>query len=347
MYTENGFLMAQLPEEPYRVYGLAVKDRESRHFYRLPEFMMERMPQYGFLGRRSVGGRVRFATDSGQILIRLTLDACREDVNIPLTGSAGADVYTGTGRDAAFLGVVAPGVHGDGEMTVEKTFVKGPGLETVTVNLPRNDLLLALEIGVEEGSALCQAPEYAVPDPIVFYGSSITEGGCASRPGNAYTGIVCRWLDANYRNFGFSGKARGETEFAEYIASLSKISAFVYDYDHNAPDPEHLAETHERFFQIVRRAHPDLPVLILSRPDTDKDPADAAARREIIRATFEHARDAGDENVRFLDGGNLFGRSGRAECTVDGTHPNALGFMRMAEAVYPVLREMLSGRYAV
>ncbi len=344
MRIENGLKTAPITEEPFKVYGLTVTDREARKFYRLPEYMMKIMPQYEFQGRRSVGGRVRFATNSKRILVRLAVDACREDINIPLTGSAGADVYLGTGRDAKYLGVAAPGVHGEAETTAEKIFKKGPGLATVTVNLPRNDLLLGMEIGVEEDAVLRKAPDYRVRDPIVFYGSSITEGGCAERPGNAYTSLVCRWLDADYRNFGFSGKARGEREFAEYIASLPKISAFVYDYDHNAPDPVHLRATHEAFFQIVRRAHPDVPALILSRPDTDKDPADSAARREIIRATYEHARDAGDERVRFLDGGTFFGTEGRAECTVDGTHPNSLGFMRMAEAVYPVLREMLDGR---
>ncbi len=343
MYTENGFKIYALPEAPFRLYGLAVADREARKFYRLPEFMLEKMPQYDFLGRRSVGGRARFATDSRRILIRMTLDACREDVNIPLTGSAGADVYLGAGKTASFLGYIAPAVHTDGEITVEKIFTKGPGLETVTVNLPRNDLLLALEIGVEADARLAEAPSYRVPDPVVFYGSSITEGGCACRVGCSCVNLVSRWLDADFWNFGFSGKARGEREFAEYIASLEHISAFVYDYDHNAPDAEHLRATHEAFFQTVRAAHPHLPVVMLSRPDTDKDPADAAARRDIIRATYERARAAGDGRVWFLDGGAFFGPEGRAECTVDGTHPNALGFMRMARSLYPVLERILYG----
>ena len=130
MYKENEMKIAPITESPFKIYGLAVADRETRKYYRLPEYMLERMPQYDFLGRRSVGGRVRFATDSRKIYIRMTLDACREDINIPLTGSAGADVYLGTGRDAKYLGVVAPGIHGDTEITVEKSCTKGPGLET-------------------------------------------------------------------------------------------------------------------------------------------------------------------------------------------------------------------------
>lgn len=344
MYTQNGFLIASIPKPPFQVFGLALADKASRTFYRLPKSMLERMPQLDFLGRRSVGGRVRFATDSRRILLRLTVDACREDVNIPLTGSSGADIYLGTGERSAYLGVLAPSVHGDREITVEKVFFKRPGLDTVTANLPRNDLLLGMEVGVEEGSILREAPAYRTSDPIVFYGSSITEGGCADRPGNAYTSAVSRWLDADYRNFGFSGKARGEPVFAEYIAGLEKISVFVYDYDHNAPDPDHLQATHEAFFRIIRDAKPELPVVIMSRPDTDKDPEDAALRRQIIRNTYERAKAAGDQNVWFLDGGTFFGTRGRAECTVDGTHPNALGFQRMAEALYPLLKAILYGK---
>ena len=226
------------------------------------------------------------------------------------------------------------------EITVEKTFALSGEEQIVTINLPRNDHLLSMQIGVEEGEVR-EAPEYTVSGSIVFYGSSITEGGCATRPGNAYTSMVSRWLDADYRNMGFSGKARGEIGFAEYLASFQDMSAFVMDYDHNAPSPEHLAETHEPFFQKIRAAHPDLPVLFLSRPDTDKNPEDSRKRMEIVRATYEHAREKGDEKVWFIDGASLFGENGREECTVDGTHPNTLGFMRMAEKVYPVLKEII------
>lgn len=244
--------------------------------------MLERMPQYEFLGRRCAGGRVRFETDSPRILIRMTLDACREDINIPLSGSAGADIYLGSGRSSAYLGYIAPKVHTD------------------------------QEIGVEEQAVFREAPEYRTAKPVVFYGSSITEGGCAGRAGTSYTSVLGRWLDADVRNFGFSGKAKGETEFAEYIAGLSEMSLFVYDYDHNAPD-------------------------------ADKNPADAEARREAVRRTYENARTAGDENVWFLDGGTFFGNEGRQECTVDGTHPNSLRFMRMAQSLYPLLERILYG----
>lgn len=330
-----------ITQPPLKIYGLAVANAQTRQFYKLPQTMLEQMPRYDYLGRRAVGGRVRFCTDSPNITIRMTLKQTKEDINIPLSGSAGADLYLGRGLDSEYLGYIAPDCHVMEEISVEKTFTKKNKMEIVTINLPRNDHLLSMEIGIDNFAAIEKAPAYAIENPIVFYGSSITEGGCADRAGNAYTSIVCRWLDADYRNFGFSGSARGEQTFAKYIASLTDMSAFVYDYDHNANDVKQLSDTHAAFFRTIRAAHPKLPILMMSRPDTDKDKADSRARKDVIYATYSNAKKQGDENVWFLDGETFFGTYGRAECTVDGTHPNALGFMRMAEKVYAALCDIL------
>jgi len=115
------------------------------------------------------------------------------------------------------------------------------------------------------------------------------------------------------------------------------FAAFIYDYDHNAPDAAHLEKTHERFFRRIRSAHPDMPVIIMTKPDFDPDPEVNAARREIIRRTYTKAVAAGDKHVYFLDGEQFFGLLGRDMCTVDGCHPNDLGFFRMAEQVYATL----------
>lgn len=343
MYYKNGFKIYSIMEVPIKIYGLAVTDAEKGHFYRLPHYMLERMPQYDSLGRRSMGGRVRFTTNSKSFYVRMTLASSVAERAVPLSCAAGADIYLGTGKTSTYLGYVSSVVHTDEKITVEATLQKKEEMEIVTINLPRINLLQGMEIGIEENAILEEAPEYRTKAPIVFYGSSITEGGCANRVGNSYTSIVSRWLDADFYNYGFSGSAKGEMEFAEYIASLPDISVFVYDYDHNAPDVAHLQNTHEKFFQIIRAAKPQLPIVILSRPNTDMNPVDAAARREVICQTWQNAKNLGDQNVWFMDGGEFFGTEGRMECTVDGIHPNALGFMRMAEKIYPLLNQILYG----
>ena len=174
--------------------------------------------------------------------------------------------------------------------------------------------------------------------PVVYYGSSITQGGCASRPGNAYTAAVARRFNANHINLGFSGNALGEMEMAEYIADIS-MSAFVFDYDHNAPTLEHLENTHKPMFDIIRKSNPNLPIVMLTRPKyktwwyEDKC-------RDIIKATYDIARANGDENVYFIDGTTLMETAG-FEGTVDSAHPNDLGFSSMAKAVGDVLQKVL------
>ncbi len=126
---------------------------------------------------------------------------------------------------------------------------------------------------------------------------------------------------------------------ADFINGID-MGVFVYDYDHNAPNVAHLENTHEPFFKRIREAHPDLPILMMSRPKCRYNEQDRA-RREIIRATYEHALAAGDKRVRFLDGETFFGTVDSDLCTVDGTHPNDLGFYRMAKVIRPTLEELI------
>ncbi len=164
---------------------------------------------------------------------------------------------------------------------------------------------------------------------------------CACNPFNVYNAIISNHLNRNYYNLGFSNSARGESVMADFIASLD-MSLFVYDYDHNAPSAEHLAQTHEPFFQRIRAAHPSLPVLILTMPKERY--TTEIERRQVIRRTYENAVRAGDTRVYFLDGETFYGDADRYCCSIDGIHPNDLGFYRMAQVIEPKIREILSAQ---
>ncbi len=293
------------------------------------------------LMRHTAGACVRFRTASPWIAVRATLGAGCDMNHMPRAGSKGLDLYRGTGADSRHAGTAQP--NPDDHVMERLLYQRAPGdsaVETWQANLPLYGGLEALEIGLAPGFAPKPPPRRRL-GRICFYGSSITQGGCASRPGNAYTTMVCRALDAEQVNLGFSGSARGEPPMAERIASIRGLSAFVLDYDYNAPTPEHLAATHEPFFRTVRAAHPDLPVLVLSAPSVWPDSPDATRRRrDIVRATVRRARARGDRLVAFLDGARLFGRANRDDCTVDRVHPNDLGFRRMADAVLAALRRL-------
>ena len=102
-------------------------------------------------------------------------------------------------------------------------------------------------------------------NPIVMYGTSIFQGGCANRPGMAHTNILGRWLDREIINLGFSGNAYLDVEIAEYIATVENPSLIVLDYAPNCT-AEMIDEKAEKFFRIVRDAHPDVPVIIVESP---------------------------------------------------------------------------------
>ena len=207
------------------------------------------------------------------------------------------------------------------------------------INLPLYAGLSSMEIGLPKGVSLSPAANRA-HGTIAFYCSSITQGACASRPGSSYAHIVCRALDADCMNLGFSSAALGEQAVAQYIASR-EISAFVLDYDHNHT-LEGLAQTHYAFYQTVRDAHPDIPILMLTQPVFSAEATeDQKQRQAIIRQSYERAVASGDQHVYYLCGENFWDSSMPDLYTVDMLHPNDLGHYHMAQAVLDVLKPAL------
>lgn len=317
---------------------------EEGDFRRIPASFTAENTNAGVitLGWHTAGGALRFRSDSPVIVLQGKLGPGCDMSHMPRAGSCGFDSYASSGRELPVY---------------QKTFQPAPKLVDYKcviglnperkmlswiINLPLYGGVTSLEVGVEAGSRILPPKAHKIKKPILFYGSSITQGGCASRPGNMYPSHLCRKLDAEQVNLGFSGAGRGEKAVAEAIASLD-LAAFVYDYDYNAPNAEHLEKTHEPFFKIVRKAHPDLPVIMMSRCNVHS-PDDNSERASVIRKTYDNAVKNGDKNVYFINGYELFGKDCRDACTVDGTHPNDLGFYRMYKAVLPVLRKALKNR---
>ena len=215
------------------------------------------------------------------------------------------------------------------------------GMNCYTLNMPLYCGVDDIMIGVPKGCTVGAGADYRPELPIVYYGSSITQGGCASRPGMSYQSHICRRLNIDYRNLGFSGACRAEKVMVDYLASL-EMSAFVSDYDHNAPTVEHLKNTHYALYETIRAAHPDIPYIMITRPDVIGRREECAARTAVIRESYECALANGDKNVRFIDGATLFGDADAHECTVDTCHPNDLGFYRMADVIGGVLSEFFT-----
>ncbi|MBO5745742.1 MAG: SGNH/GDSL hydrolase family protein [Clostridia bacterium] len=326
-------------EEPFKVYGLIFPENGDDVFHRMP-YEVAKATNEGVdtLNHHSAGGRVKFRTNSPYIIIRAKEPAIYRAPHFTLCGSAGFDLYKEVDGEALYVNSFMPPYDmKDGYEAKRET---GLGEETdITIHFPLYSRVQSLEIGIAVGSTLKPAAEYKYDVPVVYYGSSITQGGCASRPGMAYQNIISREISCDHINLGFSGSAKGEDAIAEYIAGL-KMSVFVYDYDHNAPSVEHLQNTHNRMFSIIREKNPELPIVMVSRPKGVLAP-DEIKRRDIIKATYEEAKAKGDRNVWFIDGSAMMRFKGGNEGTVDNCHPTDLGFRRMADVIGEKVKEIL------
>ncbi len=337
------------PEEatnPMKIYGVY---REGDRFVRLPESVAAAVrdeantvkPGVGegvhSLYDNTAGGRVRFKTDSKYVAIKVSMHSVGGGDKTSLLGMSGFDLYATVNGQETFVGSFVPpfGMKNGYEAVIP---VSGE-LYDYTINMPNYAGVYSIEIGVESDATLEAATGYKSDKAIYFYGSSITQGASPSRPGLAYENIVSRALGADFVNLGFSGSCRAEQAMIDYLVSIvDKMEMFVYDYDHNANSDAHYAETHERLFLALREAAPDLPILIMTRPNVGQT---GSSRYKTAKATYDNAIARGDENVYFLSGDDLTEFSGR-EVSVDGTHPNDIGFYSMALKVIEVLEPIFS-----
>jgi len=339
--TETDLVWLDALNEPFALYGVFY-DTEQGCYVRMPQAVADSVsPGVAHLNHYTAGGRIRFRTDSRCIAIRAVMENNVLMSHITLIGQSGFDLYhidPETGEDLFLQSFRPPMGMKSGFSSLVQT--KG-GLRDYTINFPLYDGVKKLYIAVKKDSRLEAPTAYRVSKPVVYYGSSITQGGCASRPGNSYQAILSRRLDMNHINLGFSGSGKAEKEMVEYLAGLD-MSVFVCDYDHNTPSLEHLRMTHKPLYEAVRKTHPELPIVLISAPDVLKRPQDFSARREVIRKTYEQAVADGDKNVYFIDGEELLAGECWDSCTVDGTHPNDFGFYRMAMRIEKTLKPILT-----
>ncbi len=327
---------------PFEVYGLADFQLNGQ-FRRMPKTVAETISEkVKKLSLNTSGGRVRFATDSRRIAISVKYSELNVVPTMPLVATSGFDIYIENENRSEFLGAFKPKADSFNgyEAVVELPSSAKNGLNYFTVNFPLRNEVENLLIGVDDGSVIEKGLKYRDVLPIVYYGSSITQGTSASRPGATYESIICRQNNCDYYNFGFSNGALGEKKMAEYLSKF-KMSVFVCDYDHNSPNPEELKRTHKEFYKIFRKANPTTPYIMITRPDGYKNTADTEMRRKAIFENYSEAVFGGDNNLYFIDGNAIFSAVHYSNCTVDTIHPNDLGFWLMAEAIGEKINELL------
>ena len=332
LYPDTVFFSAR--KAPIRIYGL-YKATEGEHFIRLPEDVAAATSDgVKDLNFNTSGGRLTFSTDSPYIAIHAVEPTFYNMPHMPRSGNAGFDVYIcGENNEQTYAcSLFAPARSGVPYFASGNSHTNIGKMRNYVVNFPLYEKVDEVYIGVAPDARFEAFDDAYTPDaPIVFYGSSITQGGCVCRPGNAYPSYISRRFRRDFINLGFSGAGKAEPAIVEYMAGLD-MSVFVSDYDHNAPTAEYLEKTHHYLYETIRAKHPDIPYFMISKPDTLWHP-DFIERRDVIRRSYERAIAAGDKNVYFLDGETLLSGEFEDACTVDNTHPNDIGHMRMGKRI--------------
>jgi lysophospholipase L1-like esterase len=327
---------------PFRLVGFPWIDKE-KVYRRLP--LQPKWPirlAVNDLANSTAGGQIQFQSDSAKILLRVKLRQSSGMYHMPATGQSGFDLYVGGPFKQRYLATSKfSATTKDYEVTL---FNASKGNRHFTLNFPLYNGVESVEIGVMAGATIAPPLPYASDGRVVVYGTSITQGGCASRPGMAYPNILSRRINQEFVNLGFSGNGKGEPALAKLINQIDHKKLIILDYEANAG--ETIRKTLAPFVDLLRAHDKDIPILIMSKIRyagelNSHSQLETARGRAKFQADFVRARQAaGDKNIHFLNGGSLLGEHAH-ECTVDGVHPTDLGFMKMAEAIQPMIKTII------
>ena len=259
------------------------------------------------------------------------------------TGAKGLDLYC-LQRNGGWRFVNTARPKGK---TNQATIIKNmsPEEREYMLYLPLYDGLISLSIGVDSLATISQPlVNYPIREnPIVFYGTSILQGGCASRPGMAHTNIISRRLNRECINLGFSGNAFLDLEVAKVIAEI-EASVFVLDFVPNASVAQ-MKERLETFYRIIRSKHPDTPIIFIEDPIfphtfyDEKVAKEVRRKNDTLKEIFNHLKKRNEKNIILISSKYMLGEDG--EATVDGIHFTDLGMMRYADLVCPVIKKAI------
>lgn len=326
--------------EPFNLWGVTYNNKEGL-YTRMPADIAESVSDsVAHFNKQTTGGRVSFETNSQSVCVKMSYPGFNDNLpELSLSGTVGVDMYIKGEKGYEYTRTFVPKKEETSGFEIEHKFSDKKDRKII-LYFPMHNYVSEFSVGIDDTAKVQSFVPYEKAAPILYYGSSITQGLCCSRTGNTYPSILSRYIDYDYINLGFSGSAKAEKEMVEYLSSI-RTSLFVCDYDHNS-SLEDLEYTHLRLYETFRKVQPKTPILFMTRPDYERDPENVIIRRNIIKEHYLNGRKNGDTNLYFLDGTSFYGDSYRHEKTVDGIHPNDAGFLAMANVIELKVREILS-----
>ena len=346
--SEDGICWYTPTDAPFLVEGFAFYQQEHR-YCRLPCELLPKLrnmgrPAVADLGWHTAGGQIRFRSNTGRLYVRAVLNSRCDMHNMTILGQGGFDCYLRRegAADYVFAGV---GRFAVGESEYTSTLWQGGDCEWKEwiINFPLYMGVKKVEIGLEEPALVLPAKEHGNP-PVAIYGTSIDQGGCASRPGMCPSNQISRSEDRTVYNFGFSGNGWADQILAPVIAGIPGLSLLIVNVEANA-GPLGMLDHLYPFLEAVHGTAPALPVLVLSAPLGSLEAyAPNYVRqkdlwREQQREAVETCRRQGWEQFRFMDG-RLLWPGGGDDYIVDDVHPTDLGFYMMVQNLIPVIRQL-------
>lgn len=339
---------ADAPKDPNVVWhnaqNLTIEGRgwtdTADYYNRLPARAKGKVPEgvWG-LSLCSSGMVVRFVTDSPEINVKWKLNSSNLAMeHMPATGVSGVDLYVKHKGTFRALGTGFPrGVENEAKL------ISGisPESREYALYLPLYNGVTSVEIGIAKGSNI-EPAEKRSTKPVVYYGSSITQGGCASRPGMAYESIISRRLDVENINLGFSGSGKCEREVADLLAELDP-EVFVIDCMPNM-EASYVDERISYLLNLLKQKHPHTPVVLVEEAGGQNayiwSDSPVSAKNVILEKIYDNAKKDWGGKLFYVKGNDLVGTD--SEATVDCLHPTDLGFQRMADVLTPVVKKALA-----
>ena len=318
---------------------IPVSEKESP-YDRLPASYKDivRKPVWD-LSKSSAGLAIRFVTDSPYIKVKWEVLNNFSMNHMPDTGIKGVDLYYKNNSEWQYINTGRPQGFKNQYTLIENMSNE---LKEFKIFLPLYDSVKNIEIGIDSSSSIEKAINND-KQPIVFYGTSITQGGCASRPGMAHTNIISRKLDLDVVNFGFSGNGRMEQPIAELISNVD-AKLYIIECLPNMISPENITKKTIPLVNTIRKNNPLSPIVLIDLFKTpisilnSNSKRDSNSMDDALKSEFKKMIDLGYNNLYYLETPKIIDSDN--EGTVDAIHFTDLGFLRYADFLIDSLSKL-------